>query len=135
MLKLKMYGALMVVGAVAVGVSEADKTMNYVPTDAVVKSAKVDCYIKSGKRFVAEKATNKMAYIDCDMAPFAAKEFDHEESAIKERVQITYSYKSPVDGSMQTGEYESKDSGVKYRAGTKFKVFAHKEEPGKSRVK
>jgi hypothetical protein len=134
MLKLKMYGAMMVIGTVAVGVSQADKTMNYIETDAVVKTAKVDCYIKSGKRFVAEKATNRMAYIDCDMAPYAAKEFGHEESAIKERVQFTYSYKSPVDGSMQSGEYEAKDSGTKYRKGTKFKVLAHKDEPGKSRV-
>jgi hypothetical protein len=134
MLKLKMYGAMMVVGAVAVGVSEADKTMNYVEADAVVKTATVECYIESGKRFVAEKATNRMAYMDCDMAPFAAKEFDHEESAIKERVTFTYRYKSPVDGSMQTGEYEAKNAGIKYRSGTKFKVLAHKTELGKSRV-
>jgi hypothetical protein len=134
MLKLKMYGAMMVVGTVAIGVSQADKTMNYEPTEAVVKSAKVDCYIESGKRFVAEKATNRMAYMDCDIAPMAAEQFDHEPSAIKERVKFTYRFKSPADGSMQTGEYESKDSDVKYRNGTKFFVYAHKTEAQKSRV-
>jgi hypothetical protein len=134
MLKLKIYGAMIAVGAVAVGVSEADKTMNYIPTDAVVKSAKVECFVKSGKKYLAEKATDRMAYMDCDFAPYAAEKFGYAKSAVQERVQFTYSYKSPVDGSTQSGKYESEGSSLKYRNGTRFKIFAHKTEAGKSRV-
>jgi hypothetical protein len=134
MLRLKLSAALIVFGAVGVGVSEADKTMNYVPTDAYVKTAKVECFVKSGRKHLVNKGTNSMAYMDCELAPLAAKQFGYDESAVQERVEFTYTYQSPVDGSMQSGKHVSDGSDFKYRKGVKFSVYAHKTEAGKSRV-
>lgn len=128
------YAKLGVVGviAVAAGVSQADKTMNYVETDAFVTSAKVDCYVKAGKKELVEKKTNKLAYMDCDMAPYAAEEFGYDKSDIHQRTKLTYKFNSPVDGSSQKGDHVDNYSG-KYKVGQKIKIYAHKSEPGKTR--
>ena len=99
------YAKLGVVGliATAVGVSQADKTMNYIETDAVVTSANIDCYVKAGKRKLVEKKTDKLAYMDCELAPYAAKEFGYDESDVHQRTKLTYKFKSPVDGSSSKG--------------------------------
>ncbi len=122
------------VGVVAVGfgVSQADKTMNYVETDAFVTSAKVDCFVKAGKKELVEKKTNRLAYMDCDMAPYAAKEFGYNEFDIHQRTTLAYKFKSPVDGSSQKGDHVDNYSGS-YKVGQKIKIYAHKSEPGKTR--
>ena len=128
------YAKLGVVGliATAAAVSQADKTMNYIETDAVVTSANIDCYIKAGKRKLVEKKTDKMAYMDCDLAPFAAKEFNYDETDIHRRTKLTYKFKSPVDGSSQKGDHVDEYSGD-YKVGKKIKIYAHKTEPSKTR--
>jgi hypothetical protein len=118
--------------AVAVGISEGDKRLNYVQTDATVTSAKIDCYVKSSKKELVEKTTNKRAYMDCDMAPYAAKEFGYSESDISKRTKLTFKFKSPVDGSQQKGDHTDEYSG-NYKVGQKIQIYAHKSEPAKSR--
>lgn len=124
---------LAVVGFLAVGfgVSEADKTMNYIQVEAVVTTAKVDCFIKSGKESVVEKKTDKLAYMDCAMAPFAAAEYGFKDTDISKRTTFSYSYMSPVDGSKHKGEHIQEYA--EYKVGTKVKVYAHKEDPSKLR--
>ena len=128
------YAKLGIVGVIAtvVGVSQADKTMNYIETDAIVTSADIDCYVKSGKRKLVEKKTDKMAYMDCKLAPYAAKEFGYDESDVRHRTKLTYKFSSPVDGSSQKGEHVDENSGD-YKVGKKIKIYAHKSEPGKNR--
>jgi hypothetical protein len=118
--------------AAAVGISEGDKAVNYTQIDAVVTKSAVDCYVKDGKKYLAEKATDKMAYMDCEIAPFAAKEFGYPESAVKKRSQYEFAYVSPVDGSKQKGKDTNEHAEIKQ--GQKIKIYAHKEEPGKSRM-
>ena len=127
-------GQLFAVGAIAVGVgvSQADKAMNYTEVQATVTKSIVDCYVKNGKDFIAKKGTDDMAYMDCEMAPYAAEEFGFKKDDIKKRSQYEFTYVSPVDGSKQKGADTNEYAEVKY--GQKIKVFAHKTEPGKSRM-
>jgi predicted ferric reductase len=125
------FGVIGLIATVA-AVSQVDKTMNYIETDATVTSAKIDCYVKSGKRKLVEKKTDQMAYMDCQLAPFAAKEFGYKESDVHERAKLTFKFKSPVDGSQQKGDHTDNYSGS-YKVGQKIKIYAHKSEPGTSR--
>jgi hypothetical protein len=123
-----------VVGLFAVGfaVSEGDKKLNYIETDAVVTSAKVDCFVKNGKNYVESKSTKQMAYMDCEMAPYAAAEFGFKDTDISKHTKLAFTYKSPVDGSKQTGEKE--DDYIQYKIGQKIKIYAHKSDPKKMRL-
>lgn len=125
---------LFVVGAIAVGVgvSQADKAMNYTEVEAVVTKSIVDCYVKDGDNFLAQKSTDKMAYMDCELAPLAAEQFNYKKSAIHKRSQYEFAYVSPVDGSKQKGADTNDYAEIK--VGQKIKIYAHKTEPGKSRM-
>lgn len=134
---MQIKAMLVVVGGLAVfaAVSETDKRMNYVEAEAVVTSASFDCYVRSGKKSLVEKKTDKLAYMDCDIAPYAAEEFGYSKSDVHKRITMVYRYVSPVDGSRQLGEYKGTGSDeVRYRKGTRFTVYAHKEDPAKSRL-
>ncbi len=125
---------LFVIGAIAVGVgvSQADKTMNYIEVEAVVTKSIVDCYVKSGNDFIAKKGTDDMAYMNCEMAPYAAEQFGFKKEAIQKRSQYEFAYVSPVDGSKQKGADNNEHAEIK--SGQKIKIYAHKKEPGKSRM-
>lgn len=127
-------GQLFAIGAIAVGVgvSQADKSMNYIEVEATVTKSIVDCYIENSSGRLVEKDSEKLAYMDCDQAPAAAAQFDYSKSDIKTRSQYEFTYVSPVDGSKQKGADTNKYAEIK--TGQKIKVFAHKTEPGKSRM-
>ena len=134
---MQIKSLLLVVGGIAVfaAVSETDKRMNYVETDAVVTSATYDCFVRNGKKRLVEKKTDELAYMDCDVAPYAAQEFGYEKSDVHKRISMVYRYNSPVDGSRQLGEYKGTGAAeVAYKKGTHFTVYAHKEDPAKSRL-
>ena len=121
-------------GAGAYGVGELDKSMNYVETDAYVSQIEVDCFIKDGNSKVVEKNSGRLAYMDCKMAPLVAPIHDHDASDIQYRYQLEYTYKSPVDGSRHKKEHTvTSHSQDKYRKDQDIKIFAHKDEPAKSR--
>ena len=124
------FGVIGLISAAA-GVSQIDKSMNYVEVDAVVTKAAIDCFIKSGNESVVKKDTDKLAYMDCDMAPFAAKEYGFKETDISRRTTFSYSYVSPVDGSKHKGEHTKEYAA--YKVGQKVKLYAHKEDPAKMR--
>lgn len=135
MLRLKVYAGMIVAGTVAYGASEADKKMHYVETDAVVKTAKIECYVEQGKNFVADKKTNQMAYMNCDLAPYAAEQFSFSKSDIHHRNTMTYSFKSPVDGKTYVDNYETTSEPLaSLTSGKHFKMYAHKTEASKSRI-
>ena len=131
---LKTYaglGAFVAVGAV---VSQADKSMNYTPTSAVVTTSKIDCFVKDSKSQIIDKETGKLAYMDCDLAPIAAMMHDHDASDIQQRVKFKYAYYSPIDGSRQSGSKTKTDSSAgDFVKGYQFTIHAHKEELGKTR--
>jgi hypothetical protein len=131
----KIYLGIIAAIGVSVGVSEADKSMNYIPTEATVTSTEIDCFVENSKSKIVEKDTDELAYMDCAMAPLAAAEFGHHERDIQKRIQFKYTFKSPVDGSLQFGNYTGTGDEVKYKTGTKFEVFAHKTETKKSRIR
>ncbi len=124
---------LAVVGLIAAGfgVSQADKSMNYVQVDAVVTKAEVDCFIKSGNESVVEKTSDKLAYMDCEIAPFAAAKYGFKDKDISKRTKLAFNYTSPVDGSKHNGEHVA--DYIEYKVGQKIKVYAHKEDPTKMR--
>ncbi len=134
LLQGKVILGMVAVGGVMYGVSEADKSLNYVKSTATITEVKLDCFIKSGKKSVVKKDTNDMAYMDCNIAPFAAIKFGFDKSDVRQRAKIQYEFVSPVDNAIHTGKM-TKEYGVeKYKEGVKFPMYAHKEEAGKSRV-
>jgi hypothetical protein len=133
LMSLVFKGKMLAFGAVlaAFGVSQADKSINYIKVDATVTSAKVDCYVESGNEYIKSKDTNSLAFMDCEMAPYAAKEFGFEQSDIKKRTEFAFSYTSPVDGKLHKGNNTKKNAA--YKVGEKVDLYAHKEEPEKFR--
>ncbi len=131
---LKMYAGLAGVIAVGAAVSQADKSMNHVSTDAVVTKATVDCYIENSQSKLIDKTTNEMAYLDCTLAPYAASMHGYAESDIHKRVHFEFAYTSPADGSRQTGEHTTSSGVERYdEQGEPFTIYAHKSEPSRNR--
>lgn len=132
-IQMKVYGGMFAIGALVYGVSEVDKSLNYVETDAKITAAEFDCYIENSSGRIVEKKTDNLAFMSCDIAPIIAAQHGYKDSDISQRVKMEYSYYSPVDGSVQYGKHETKYNASKYQKGAVIKIFAHKEEPGKTR--
>ncbi len=133
-MQLKMYGGIAVVAVIGAAVSQVDKSMNYIETPAIVTSASVDCFVKDSNSEVVEKATGKLAYMDCLMAPIAAEMHGHSARDVKQRVKFEYEYTSPVDGSRQSGERTMTNNVERYDAeGKTFMIYAHKSDVAKRR--
>jgi len=133
---LKFYGAVGVIALGAYGVSEADKSLNYTETTAKITKISTECTVEARKKKLVHKDTNKLAYMDCEMAKLIAPIKGYEVSDVKYHFSMEYKYKSPVDNKWH------KDSGTKtssseglYKKGQKFQILAHKEDPGKTRWK
>jgi len=133
MMGIKTFGIIGVVAAGAYGVSEADKSMNYIETSAIVNEIAVDCYVKSSSGKLESKSTGKLAYMDCDLAPYIAEAKGMSKNDVKKRAVVTFRYRSPVDNTRQTGEHTISNYKDNYDPGREFKIFAHKEKPKKTR--
>ena len=130
---MKFVGLLAVGAGALYAVSMVDRGMNYDMVDTKVTSAIVDCYVKARKSELVEKDSNKTAYMDCSMAPFAAEKFGYDKSDIKKRVKLTFKFKSPVDGSWQAGEHEVNDATSDYKNGQSIQIYGHKNDAKKYR--
>ena len=116
-------------------VDQTDKAMNYTEVEGTITELVVDCYLENDDHKLVDKETDKMAYMDCEMAPFAAARFGYEEKDIKRRASVTYAYVSPVDQQTHTGDYSTKHYHQNYEEDMPVTVFAHKKDPAKSRFK
>ncbi len=133
-LQLKVYGAMALGIGGMVAFSELDKGMNYVETNAYVSELAVDCFIKNSDSQVVNKTTNEMAYMDCALAPLIAPQYGHDNSDIQYRYQLEYTYKSPVDGTKHSKRHTTTDyQEGKFKRNMDISIFAHKNEPNKSR--
>ncbi len=112
----------------------SDLKENYTRVDATIQTAKVDCFIKKYKKKLVDKTTGQLAYMDCDVAPMAAKHFGYSESDIQKRVTVKYEYESPVDGNYYTGEFTRKSDVESYASGVEIKVYAHKKIADKAKT-
>jgi len=132
-MSLKFYGVLGVVFLGAYASIQVNNSLHYVEVEAEVVESKIDCFVKSGKSKLVKNDTTEMAYMDCDLAPIAAERFGYDQDDIKQRVQFTYEYYSPVDDSVQQNEATKTSSVEMYAEGAVIKVLAHKEKPSKSK--
>ena len=131
--QLKMYGILALAGVGFYGYTELDKSMNYVETEAYISELSVDCFIKDSNSEVVEKATNKLAYMDCELAPLVAPMHDHDVSDIQRRYQMEYVYVSPVDGKRHTKSVtRTSHQEGKFKKDMNIMILAHKEQADKS---
>lgn len=131
--QLKMYGVMALAGLGFYGFTELDKSMNYIETDAYIAQVTVDCFIKDSNSEVVEKATNKLAYMDCGIAPMVAPMHDHDASDIQRRYKMEYVYVSPVDGKRHTKTItKTSHQEGKFKKDMDIKILAHKEEADKS---
>jgi hypothetical protein len=128
------YGMLAVIGGIATyaGVHFSDRAINYAQTDARVAVAKTDCYVKSSSYKIEDKNTGDLLYVSCNVAPELASHFGMQRSDIKKRVAVKYIFKSPVDGSEQSGEFEDSNATSDYSVGSIIKIYAHTTDPATS---
>ena len=132
--QLTIVGGLgvLVVGTMAFQANDLEK--NYLKVDATIKEVKIDCYVENARSKIVEKETDDIAYMDCALAPFAAEKYGYRESDIHKRAQVVYQYKSPVDRNFYRGEFTRKDDVEAYAKGATINIFAHKEDPSKSKT-
>lgn len=136
--QLKIYGA--VIGGVAFAggalmFSQArDLKANYTLVEARITNVAVQCYIERRKKKVVEKDTDELAYMDCAIAPLVATEHGFDDSDIKQRANVTYSYQSPVDEKVYSGTYSRSGNVDTLVVGKTIQVHAHKMEADKSRT-
>lgn len=130
--RMKIIGVVFGVFGLGVAVDLADRSANYEQTDARLVSVKVDCYVEGGRKQVVEKSSGDMAYMDCNVAPYAAKQFGHTKGDIKRRAILRYVYRSPVDGTKQSGVFTHMNA-PKYSLGQHVTIYAHTSAPEKSR--
>lgn len=129
-----VLAGVVTVGAGAMFVQANDLKKNYALVDAKITSVSIDCFIKAGRKKVVERETDKLAYMDCEMAPTVASIHGFKTGDIKKRATITYRYRSPVDQAVYTGSYTREHAVDDFVAGKEIQVYAHKAEPGNSRT-
>jgi hypothetical protein len=135
---IRMYfgvGILALAGG-AMAVDQYNLSTNYTEVEGKVTSTKVDCYVEGGRSKLVEKETNQMAYMSCAEAEAAAVEFGYKPKDVHRRVELSYNYRSPVDGNMYTGTYTDSDADEgEYKKGGALMVHAHIETPDESRIR
>lgn len=131
-----ILGLVGVVGGGAMYSQSSDLEKNYQPTEAVITSASVDCFVKNSDGQLENKTTGKLAYMDCDVAPLIAVNFDYDSSDIQQRVKAVYVFQSPVDGKEYEGEFtrEGYEKAKALPVGKTVPVFASKTKPAESRT-
>jgi len=132
----KLYGIIALGLAGAYTAQQANKSMNYIETSATIKSVDFECTVEAYKRKLVNKETNKLAYMDCDLAKYAAEHHGYSKSSVKTHANLTYNWVSPADGSSQSKTHRTKVSDKNdYWQGQKINIFAHKSEPSKNYFK
>lgn len=109
---------------------EYKKNTHYVPVEATVVSSRVDCYaVKRNANYKASKRRFRIRNVSCsDMNSNAALARRYDP---RYRVRYSFEYKSPADGSLQTGkrEREGLRRFERPRVGERIKIHAHKARP------
>ena len=111
-----------------------DLNENYTRIDAKIKTVSVDCHIENSTGKVVEKGKKSIAHMDCGLAPFVARQNGFTDKDIKQRAQVTYLFRSPVDGNYYTGDFTRSGDISKYTSGAEIEIYAHKENPEKSKT-
>jgi hypothetical protein len=114
-------------------VSYSDRALNYAEVDGKITSAQVDCFVKGYNHQLNDKGTTNLAYMDCSMAPLAAAHFGYSASDVQKHIKLTYSFKSPVDGSVHEAKYAENGVTEDYKVGETVKVYANTSDPALSR--
>jgi hypothetical protein len=130
--RTKIIGCVFGVFGLGVAVDLADRSANYEQTDARLVSVTTDCYVEGGRQKIVEKSSGETAYMDCGLAPLAAEQFGHSKVDIKRRAKLKFIYRSPVDGTKQTGTFTHMNA-PKYSVGQHVTIYAHTTSPEKSR--
>ncbi len=136
------YGGAVLFLAALSAYHRYDLSTNYTPVEAEVISVEKDCYIEGHRKKIVIRDTNKLAYMDCDLAPEVAEEYGMSRSHIWIRYQITYSYQDPKEGGWYEDSFTDEEPYTRverngedpWYEGRVFKVFVHKKNPERSRV-
>ena len=132
----KTYGIVGVIAFGAYGVSEADKSLNYVEATAKITHLSTECTVEARKKRLVHKDSGELAYMDCKLAKLIAPAKGYSEDNIKYHYELEYSYKSPVDNQWHTDKgTRTSSKAEKYKAGQEFLVLAHTRKANKTRWK
>ncbi len=112
------------------GFVEYQKNTQYVSVEATVTSWRVDCYaVKRNANYKESKRRFPIRNVSCsDMKSNAtlARRYDP-----RYRVRYSFEYKSPADGSLQTGKRDREGLRKVERpcVGERIQIHAHKSKP------
>lgn len=102
--------------------NETDKRVNYVPVEAEVTAAKSTCYLEH------ETKSHKRRSVNCSLAR-------NRKTMRRMHREVVYqfNFKSPVDGSLQSGKGSTKfDMDEAYfKRGASIQLHAHAQVPSK----
>ena len=128
--QFKIIGIMIAICIIAYIYSSVDRAVNYVKTDAVVDDIIIDCYVKNNGKKLRDSETKETLFFTCERAKIVASANGLKIKDVYERHNIYYSYKSPVDNSIQKGiedlgAYPAK----RYSVGKKISIYASLNDP------
>jgi hypothetical protein len=123
--------ALVRVGSMATSLT--DKIMHYVKVDATLTEVEISCYLMAYNHAIVNVGKGKPFLYDCARAPEEARSYGMTWLAIHKHARVTYAFKSPVDGSMHSGQYVDWHVWRNFSVGQRVTIYAHTAKADKSR--
>ncbi len=138
-MKSKVYG-IIALGVAGISFADrSDRSINYTEVNAKITKYENRCTIGStsrgSKRALVDKKTGDPLYMDCDIAKLIAPKYGYSKHNIVKHIKFTYKYQSPVDGKFYTDVATQEIVFKEFRLGKNVQVYAHKENPNKSRYR
>jgi hypothetical protein len=132
--------ALVIVAVGAAGLTaydQYDKRVNFQRVDARISSVNDQCYMEKVTREGITKTTSTSEPLRCELAKILAREHPKwQGSAVKHRIEVRFTFVSPVDGATHTSSLEmSAFPGDRpLRAGEILPVLASKTKADETRA-
>ena len=98
-MRLAVFAAIALGAAGLAAYDKYDKSTNYQPVDARISTVSEQCYMEKSERGVLTRTTSTSDLLRCELAEVLTREHPKWQGyAIKHKIEIRYSYVSPVDG-------------------------------------
>jgi hypothetical protein len=118
------------------GYDNYDKNTNFQPVDARISAVSDQCYMEKVEHGAVIKTTSTSDLLRCELAELLTREHPKWQGyAIKHKIEIRFSYVSPVDGASHASSLAMSafPKGQQLRAGDVLRLLASKTKADKTR--
>jgi hypothetical protein len=134
MFQLKLCAGAVALGLVVMAVQKVNHSVNYVPIVATVTQVSSSCKLEEVDSGIISTTTRYTGQMACDQArALKAGGGEYAGMTIKGLIEVSLTYTSPADGSLQSGSlkyaYESYDRIARLSGGERLPILAHKSDP------